>query len=295
LSNSRPDDRTEAPLSLNRRSVFRLYVQEKLKIIRQIAESGVTILLVAKYTPDFGDRQRLGHAASGVGGKARDRRLWPMTSCPERLKLYIGGAIVGGSPCVGTTDVTVCFDSKARNEVRSLLSRSYLSHELTRGDAMKLVRFDNGKTGLLVQLPTGLRVIDVAGSLGALSPEDPTTGVLNSVLNRDSWGPLIEHWRQASVGLRRLVLLAAFGPGNCRLVIRRLDEIHFGFTAVKSTEVAALEIADLHDVARDPSAREAMPRQVALPPRGDECVDGRVVSLEAYRRLKSGAFSNARC
>ena len=34
---------------------------------------------------------------------------------------------------------------------------------------MKLVRFDDWKTGLLVQLPIGLRVIDVVESLGALS------------------------------------------------------------------------------------------------------------------------------
>ena len=48
---------------------------------------------------------------------------------------------------------------------------------------MKLVRFDGGKTGLLVRLPTGLHVIDVIGSLGALSPEDPiSNGVLNGIL-----------------------------------------------------------------------------------------------------------------
>ena len=31
---------------------------------------------------------------------------------------------------------------------------------------MKLVRFDGGKTGLMVQLDSGLHVIDIIGSLG---------------------------------------------------------------------------------------------------------------------------------
>jgi hypothetical protein len=163
------------------------------------------------------------------------------------------------------------------------------------GDKMKLVRFDDWKTGLLVQLPIGLRVIDVVESLGALSFEAPISGVLNGILkDRGSWGPLIEHWGQASVGLRRLALLAAVGPGNSRLVIRRLDEIHFGSSSVSSNDVAALEITELCEVAHDPTWREAMLRQPALPPRADEWIDGRVVSLDAHRRLKSDASTSAR-
>jgi hypothetical protein len=160
---------------------------------------------------------------------------------------------------------------------------------------MKLVRFDDRKTGLLVQLPIGLRVIDVIQSLGALTPDDPiSNGVLNGILkDRGSWGPLIEHWGQASVGLRRLALLAAFGPGNSRLVIRRLDEIHFSSSSVNPNNVAALEIAELYEVAHDPTWCEAMPRQKALPPRPDECMEGRVVSLDARRRLKLDASTNA--
>jgi hypothetical protein len=153
---------------------------------------------------------------------------------------------------------------------------------------MKLVRFDDWKTGLLVQLPIGLRVIDVVESLGALSFEAPICGVLNGILkDRGSWGPLIEHWGQASVG--RLALLAAVGPGNSRLVIRRLDEIHLGSSSANSNDVAALEIAESSEVAHDPTWREAMRRQPALPQCADEWIDGRVVSLDAHRRLKSDA------
>jgi hypothetical protein len=38
---------------------------------------------------------------------------------------------------------------------------------------MKLIRLDNNKTGLVVELPSGPQVIDVVASIGALAPEDP--------------------------------------------------------------------------------------------------------------------------
>ena len=75
---------------------------------------------------------------------------------------------------------------------------------------MKLVQFDGGKTGLMVQLAAGPHVIDVIGSLGVLVPDDPISqGILNGILkDQGSWAPLIEHWEQARSGLRRLASLA---------------------------------------------------------------------------------------
>jgi hypothetical protein len=155
---------------------------------------------------------------------------------------------------------------------------------------MKLVRFDDRKTGLLVQLPAGIHVIDVIASLGALSPEDPiSNGVLNGILRDRSWAPLIEHWELGRVGLRRLALMAKTNPDHSSLVIRRLDEIHLGPSSVNPTDVATLEIAELSEVAHDPTGRETMLRQIALAPRTDECLKSRVVELDAHRRLKSEA------
>jgi hypothetical protein len=160
---------------------------------------------------------------------------------------------------------------------------------------MRLVRFDDWKTGLLVQLPIGLRVIDVVDSLGAISLEAPIADVLNGVLkDRGSWGPLIEQWGQTSVGLRQLALLAAFSPNNSRLVIHRLDEIHIGFSSGNSNGVAFLEIAELPEVASDPTWREKFSQRGALPPRSDECEGERIVRLDAYRRLKSDASIGAK-
>jgi hypothetical protein len=151
---------------------------------------------------------------------------------------------------------------------------------------MKLVRFDDRKTGLLVQLPTGLHVIDVTASLSALLPEDPiSNGVLNGIL-RDggSWAPLIQHWEQVRVGLRRLALLARARPDYSSLVIRKLDEIRPGSSSVNRAGVAALEITELSEVAQDPTGREAMLRQITSPRRADEDWGGSVVGLDAYRR-----------
>lgn len=40
---------------------------------------------------------------------------------------------------------------------------------------MKLVRFGERRTGLVVELPTGPHVIDIVASVGTLLPEDPVS------------------------------------------------------------------------------------------------------------------------
>jgi hypothetical protein len=167
-------------------------------------------------------------------------------------------------------------------------------HQLITEDAMKLVRFDDRKTGLLVQLPTGLHVIDVVASLGALIPEDPiSNGILNGILKeRGGWAPLIAHWQHARNGLRRLALLATTNSDHSGLVIHRLDEVRVG--SARPGDIATLEIAEQSELAHDPTGREAMLRQTALPPRTNDCPDGRVVELHAHRTLKSDTSAIAR-
>jgi hypothetical protein len=40
---------------------------------------------------------------------------------------------------------------------------------------LKLVRFGEWRTGLVVELPTGPHVIDVVAGVGTLLPEDPVS------------------------------------------------------------------------------------------------------------------------
>src|SRR6202790_1536014 len=89
---------------------------------------------------------------------------------------------------------------------------------------MKLIRFDGNKTGLVVELASGIHVVDVVASIGALVPEDPIShGVLNGLLkDSGSWAQLIQHWKMARAGLRRLTILAQMG--SSQIVLRRCDE-----------------------------------------------------------------------
>jgi hypothetical protein len=76
---------------------------------------------------------------------------------------------------------------------------------------MRLVRFGEARTGILLDLPTGPHVLDVVASVGALSSEDPISiGILNGILkDGGTWGPLIQHWASARVGLGKLVYMVS--------------------------------------------------------------------------------------
>jgi hypothetical protein len=132
---------------------------------------------------------------------------------------------------------------------------------------MKLVRFDDGKTGLMIQLTSGPHVIDIIGSLGALSPGDPISqGVLNGILkDKGSWAPLIEHWEQARTGLRRLASLASANPDRQDLVMHGADEVSLALLSWNPRGIAIIDIIESSDVAQDPTGREALERQFGGP------------------------------
>ena len=132
---------------------------------------------------------------------------------------------------------------------------------------MKLVRFDGGKTGLMVQFASGPHVIDVIGSLGALAPDDPISqGILNGILkDKGSWAPLIEHWEQARTGLRRLASLASANPDRPPLVICHADEARLALPLGNPRGIVTLDIAESSEVGQDPTGREAMARQFEVP------------------------------
>lgn len=150
---------------------------------------------------------------------------------------------------------------------------------------MRLVRFNGGKTGLVVELPSGPHVIDVVGSLGALAPDDPISqGVLNGILkDRGSWAPLIEHWRYARSGLRRLARLALANPEAARLVIYPIGDVRLALPSAELDSIATLDIAELGELVRDPTGREAMARRLSSEPPASDREDHRVVVLDAHR------------
>jgi hypothetical protein len=109
---------------------------------------------------------------------------------------------------------------------------------------MKLVRFGDRRTGLVVDLDSGPHVIDVVASIGASLPQDPiSNGALNGILREGgSWAPLIQHWVGASAGLRKLVNLALKVPDHPHLVLRTYDDARVALN--DSSGIAVLEISD---------------------------------------------------
>jgi hypothetical protein len=122
---------------------------------------------------------------------------------------------------------------------------------------MRLIRFDDNKTGLVVELASGAHVVDVIASVGALVPEDPIShGILNGLLKADnSWAQLLEHWEMTRKGLRRLAVLAR-APGPTRVVVCRLDEV-----ARPPNGIASLDVLELEAASQDPTGRAVMERQ----------------------------------
>jgi hypothetical protein len=133
---------------------------------------------------------------------------------------------------------------------------------------MKLIRFDGNKTGLVVELASGIHVVDVVASIGALVPEDPIShGVLNGLLkDTGSWAQLIQHWGMARKGLRRLAVLAQ-ASGPTQVVLRRLDEVR-GPSARHVDGIGSLNIGELEAVSQDPTGRNVMERQFSEAPQG---------------------------
>jgi hypothetical protein len=123
---------------------------------------------------------------------------------------------------------------------------------------MKLIRFDDDRTGLVVELPSGPFVIDVVASVGALVPEDPIShGVLNGLLkDKADWASLIQHWKMARVGLRKLAILAQT-PGSSQVVFRRYDEIR-GASSSYSDGIDSLDIGECEAIGIDPTGRDVM-------------------------------------
>ena len=151
---------------------------------------------------------------------------------------------------------------------------------------MKLARFDGRKTGLMVQLASGPHLIDVIGSLGALSPDDPISqGILNGILkDKGSRAPLIEHREQARIGLRRLASLGLANPDRPDLV--RADEVSLGLLLRNPRGIVILDIVESSEVAQDPTGREAMERQFGVPSPGDTQVTSIIPFRDKIRSVE---------
>jgi hypothetical protein len=127
---------------------------------------------------------------------------------------------------------------------------------------MKLVRIEEGRIGLRVQLPTGPHVIDIAKSLRVFAAHDPVSGALiNGVLKeRCAWVALVNNWNYLRKPLKLLERTASINADDSRLTIypfacgRQIKDPPRGIVAIDITDAEELEI-------HDPTGRLVMARQ----------------------------------
>jgi hypothetical protein len=130
---------------------------------------------------------------------------------------------------------------------------------------MKLVGIDSGAIGLLVELPAGPHVVDLAKSLGVFAGHDlVSSGLINGVLKeRSAWGALVANWQYLRLPLARLAGIAVANPDHPCLVLHRLADCRQsgdakGIVALDITYASNLE-------SPDPTGRLATARQSVDP------------------------------
>ena len=131
---------------------------------------------------------------------------------------------------------------------------------------MKLVRFDGGKTGLMVQLAAGLHVIHVIGSSGVLSPDDPVSQDSQRHPERQRKLGSVDRALGAGaswVATTGVADVSEFRPAE--LVVRRAEDVSLASFLGNPGGIVALDIVESSDAAQDPTGRDAMEGQfVAL-------------------------------
>jgi hypothetical protein len=148
---------------------------------------------------------------------------------------------------------------------------------------MKLVGIDGGAIGLLVELPAGPHVVDLAKSLGVFAGHDlVSSGLINGALKeRSAWGALVANWQYLRLPLARLAGIAVANPDHPCLVLHRLADCR---QSGDPKGIVALDITYASDPeSPDPTGRLAMARQFAelavepleqdVPSLGDNVVD----------------------
>jgi hypothetical protein len=130
---------------------------------------------------------------------------------------------------------------------------------------MKLVRINGGAIGLLVDLPAGPHVIDLAKSLGVLAGHDLVSGgLINGALKeRSAWGALVANWQYLRSPLAGMARIATANPDHPCIVLHPFADIRQSRDA---KGIVALDITDASDLeSPDPTGRLVMARQFAEP------------------------------
>lgn len=133
---------------------------------------------------------------------------------------------------------------------------------------MKLARITNETIGLVVALPNGPHIVDIAKSVGVFAPHDPlSNGLLNGAF-RDGgdWPSIFTHWAHLQRPLKRLAHIAQTCPDHPGLVLQALADQNL--KGASADPIVAIDITDMPPLEqRDPTGRRAMERQFVTPSR----------------------------
>jgi hypothetical protein len=134
-------------------------------------------------------------------------------------------------------------------------------------DVMKLAKITDEIIGLVVALPNGPHVVDIAKSVGVFAPHDPlSNGILNGAFkDGGDWSSIVKHWAQLQWPLKRLALIAETCPDHPGLVLRSLADRNLKGESANS--IVAIDITEIQPrEERDPTGRRAMEHQFVIPP-----------------------------
>ena len=132
---------------------------------------------------------------------------------------------------------------------------------------MKLAKITDETIGLVVALPNGPHIVDIANSVGVFAPHDPlSNGLLNGAFkDGGDWESIVRHWAHLQRPLKRLALIAESRPDHPGLVLRPLVDRNLQGTS--ANRIVAIDITGMQpSEARDPTGRRAMEQQLAAPP-----------------------------
>jgi hypothetical protein len=130
---------------------------------------------------------------------------------------------------------------------------------------VKLVQTNRRSIGLLVDLPAGPHVLDLAKSLGVFAHDPVSSALITSVMREKFvWVALVNHWQFLRKPLALLARTALGNPDDPCLVLRPFAEAQQ--TGESLHGIVALDITDAADLeSDDPAGRLAMTEQLAEP------------------------------
>src|ERR1700752_4887068 len=131
---------------------------------------------------------------------------------------------------------------------------------------MKLAKITDEKIGLVVVLPNGPHVVDIAKSVGVFAPHDPlSNGILNGAFkDGGDWPSIVKHWAHLQWPLKRLALIAETCADHPGLVLQSLVDRHLKGESADS--IVAIDITCMQPrEERDPTGRRVMERQFVPP------------------------------